>query len=318
VKARARCATHTSIMSAWSGGLTVNIEKISTPTTPTQQPGGVGIPGLLFTYSTGGSISNIGDPVQYWIEFSDGTNSGWLPVGTLSAPKTWVNGGIYFVKAKARCAIVSDYSPELKVEVETVSAPNAPIGPATVQAGQSNSFTVGGAVSSLGHAVQYFVSWDDGTDSGWISGGTVTHTWTVAGAYSVLVRARCAADTQIISPWSDVLYVTVTPVPSSISATAGTPQSRTVGTAFANLQATVRDNHGNTIAGVLVTFTAPASGASGTFPTGTNVGTAVTNGGGVASITFTANGTPGSYTVTANVTPPPTLTPASFSLTNTP
>ena len=322
VKAQARCALHPSIVSTVSNGLTVNIEKISAPTTPTQTPAGVGIPNLLFTYSTGGSTSNIGDPVQYWIEFSDGTNSGWLPAGTSSTTKTWVNGGIYFVKAKARCVthpqIVSDYSPELKVEVETVSTPNAPIGPSTVQAGQSNSFTVGGAISSLGHPVQYFIYWDDGTDSGWIGGGTVTHTFAVPGAYSVLVRARCSADTLIISPWSDPLYVTVTAAPSAISATGGTPQNTLRGTAFPNaLQATVRDNQGNTIAGVTVTFTAPASGASGTFPTGTNVGTAVTSLGGVASISFTANATAGSYTVTANTTPP--LVPsASFSLTNNP
>jgi hypothetical protein len=276
---------------------------------------------LLFTYSTGGSISNIGDPVQYWIEFSDGTNSGWLPVGTLSAPKTWGNGGTYFVKAKARCAIhtqlESDWSPELKVEVETVSAPNAPNGPASVQAGQSNSYNVGGAVSNLGHAVQYSVYWDDGTDPVWGAGGTVTHTWTVAGVYSVLVRARCAADTQVLSPWSDPLYVTVTAAPSTITATGGTPQSTLINTAFSTaLQATVYDNHHNPIPGVLVTFTAPTSGASGTFPS-SNIAT--TNASGQASVPFTANATAGGpYTVTANTTPPPSLTPASFSLTNTP
>jgi hypothetical protein len=205
-----------------SGGLTVNIEKISAPTTPTQQPAGVGIPGLLFTYSTGGSTSNIGDPVQYFIDFGDGTSSGWLPVGTLSAPKTWVNGGTYLVKAKARCAIPthtqfeSAWSPELKVEVETVSAPNTPTGPTPVKINVANSYTIGGAVSSLGHAVQYLVSWGDGTDSGWISGGTATKTWTVAGDYPVLVMARCSADTLVFSPWSGALYVkvcTVLPCP---------------------------------------------------------------------------------------------------------
>ena len=89
--------------------------------------------------------------------------------------------------------------------------------------------------------------------------------------------------------------------PASIKASAGTPQSATINTAFAQrLTATVRDAFGNPVTGATVTFTAPASGASGTFAGGVN--TAKTNAAGMASApVFTANGTVGSYTVTANV-----------------
>src|SRR5205814_1145187 len=66
---------------------------------------------------------------------------------------------------------------------------------------------------------------------------------------------------------SDMLPAVATP--ASIAATAGTPQSTTVGTAFATqLAATVKDGGNVGIAGAGVTFTAPASGASGTFPGG--------------------------------------------------
>ena len=62
-----------------------------------------------------------------------------------------------------------------------------------------------------------------------------------------------------------------------------------------------------------MTFTAPGSGASGTFAVGGD--TATTNASGVAtSGTFTANGTTGSYTVTASA--PGATATASFSLTN--
>jgi hypothetical protein len=101
----------------------------------------------------------------------------------------------------------------------------------------------------------------------------------------------------------------------TITATGGTPQSAAVNTAFATqLQATVKDASNNPISGVTVTFTAPASGASGTFAGGVN--TAVTNASGVAtSAVFTANGTAGGpYNVTATATG--VATPASFSLTN--
>jgi hypothetical protein len=103
----------------------------------------------------------------------------------------------------------------------------------------------------------------------------------------------------------------------AIAATSGTPQSATIGTAFAApLVATVTTG-GTPTANVSVTFTAPASGASGTFATATPgaTDTEVTNASGVAtSQVFTANTTAGAYTVTASATG---ATSASYSLTNT-
>jgi hypothetical protein len=102
--------------------------------------------------------------------------------------------------------------------------------------------------------------------------------------------------------------------PASITATAGTPQTATVNTAFAtNLAATVKDTFGNPVAGATVTFTAPGSGASGTFAGGVN--TAKTNALGVATApVFTANTTAGAYTVTAKVGT--VTTSPGFALTN--
>jgi hypothetical protein len=104
---------------------------------------------------------------------------------------------------------------------------------------------------------------------------------------------------------------------AAIAATAGTPQSAKVNTAFAtNLAATVTDTFGNPVSGATVTFTAPTSGASGTFTGGSNTATATTDATGVATApVFTANGTTGGYTVTAKVG---TITTSpGFSLTNT-
>jgi hypothetical protein len=105
-----------------------------------------------------------------------------------------------------------------------------------------------------------------------------------------------------------------TGAPSAISATAGTPQSTTVSTAFGTpLQATVT-NGGNPVNGASVTFTAHGSGASATFA-GQVSATAVTNSSGVATApALTANSQAGSYTVTATVSG--ATTPANFSLTN--
>jgi hypothetical protein len=105
--------------------------------------------------------------------------------------------------------------------------------------------------------------------------------------------------------------------PASITATSGTPQSTIIDTAFvAPLVATVLDKNSNAVSGATVTFTAPATGATGTFANGTSTTTATTNASGVAtSTTFSANGTAGAYTVTATVAG--VTAPADFSLTNT-
>jgi hypothetical protein len=102
--------------------------------------------------------------------------------------------------------------------------------------------------------------------------------------------------------------------PTSLTVVAGTPQSATINTAFATaLQVTVKDVGGNAVSGVTVTFTAPASGASGSFAGGGSTATAVTNAQGLATApVFTANSTAGSFTVTAGTG----SATAAFSLTN--
>jgi len=100
-----------------------------------------------------------------------------------------------------------------------------------------------------------------------------------------------------------------------IAATTGSPQTAATGKAFAGpLTATVTAN-GVRMSGEKVTFTAPTSGASGTFANGSASETDITNSNGVAtSSTLTANSTGGSFTVTASVSG--AASPVNFSLTN--
>ena len=104
-------------------------------------------------------------------------------------------------------------------------------------------------------------------------------------------------------------------VVTSIAVQAGANQSTSASTAFPlPLRAIVRDAGSNPVPGVVVTFTAPASGASATFAGGVN--TATTDASGIAvSPVVTANGTLGAYTVVA--TAAGLSTPqADFALTN--
>jgi hypothetical protein len=107
--------------------------------------------------------------------------------------------------------------------------------------------------------------------------------------------------------------------PNQLTLVAGTPQTTTLDTAFANgLQVALTNSDGCAVtgaAGVPVTFNAPAAGAGGRFST-SNSSTATVGAdasGTVAAPTFTANGTAGNYTVTASSP----YGSVSFSLTNT-
>jgi len=105
--------------------------------------------------------------------------------------------------------------------------------------------------------------------------------------------------------------------PATITATGGATQSTPINTAFSMpLVATVLDSGSNPASGVAVTFTAPASGASGTFTNGTATETDTTDANGMATSTaFSADGTTGGpYEVTATVAG--VSAPADFSLTN--
>jgi hypothetical protein len=114
--------------------------------------------------------------------------------------------------------------------------------------------------------------------------------------------------------------VSVVQVPASVTITAGGTQNAPINTAFGTaLTVVVKDAGGVVIPSQSVTFTAPSSGASGTFSNSSNTITANTNSTtpvGQLSETFTANGTAGGpYSVTAKAGSV-SASPA-FMLTNT-
>jgi hypothetical protein len=103
--------------------------------------------------------------------------------------------------------------------------------------------------------------------------------------------------------------------PSTISAYTGNNQAVTVGTAFGTLlEVRVTDVFGDVVNGVPVTFTAPSSGAGGTFAGGQTSVTVMANSGLALAPIFTANTIAGNFVVTATVG---SLT-TSFDLTNVP
>ena len=146
--------------------------------------------------------------------------------------------------------------------------------------------------------------------SGVATSPTFTANGTIGGPYNVNATVS-GVFTAATFPLSNLAGT-----PASIVATAGTPQSATINTAFATqFTSTVRDSHNNVLSGVSVTYTAPSSGPSGTFPGGVLTATVITDASGwAAAPTFTANGIAGPYQVNSNVNG--VSSPAVFSLTN--
>jgi hypothetical protein len=143
---------------------------------------------------------------------------------------------------------------------------------------------------------------------------TLAGTATAAGTYSITITASNGTSPNATQSFT----LTVSPAAaSSMAANSGTtPQMTTVSTAFPNpLAVTVTDSFSNPVPGFSVTFTAPSSGASGTFSNSSNTITVSTNGSGIANAgTFTANTnfSDSSYMVTASGS----SLSVSFTLTN--
>jgi hypothetical protein len=104
--------------------------------------------------------------------------------------------------------------------------------------------------------------------------------------------------------------------PAGIFAYAGAPQSTLPSQAFLEpLQALALDSIGSPVGGITLTFSAPASSASGIFDaSGTYTTTAVTQQDGLAAVGLTANSLTGVYTVTASASG--VISPADFPLRN--
>ncbi|MCA1683674.1 MAG: hypothetical protein LC708_00870, partial [Actinobacteria bacterium] len=141
------------------------------------------------------------------------------------------------------------------------------------------------------------------------SNSSVTATTDGAGVVSASLKANTAAGTYnvtasaqgVAAPLTYAL-TNVAGAPTKVAVTGGDNQTAAVGTGFATpLTATVTDVFNNRVSGANVKFSAPTTGASGSFATtGTTTASALTNTSGVATApTFSANGSTGSYLVTA-------------------
>jgi tripartite motif-containing protein 71 len=105
----------------------VGQEIISAPTIPSGP--GNGLVGSKYTFSTGGSSSDLGHPVQYRFSWGDGTYSDWS--ASPAASKSWPSPSSYSVKAQTRCSIDtsigSSWSAGLTVNITSTIILESPV-----------------------------------------------------------------------------------------------------------------------------------------------------------------------------------------------
>ncbi|MBL7049075.1 MAG: S8 family serine peptidase [Nitrospira sp.] len=93
--------------------------------------------------------------------------------------------------------------------LESVTSPNTPsCSPSSGEINQNISCSTDGASSNKGHSLQYRFDWGDGIYSPWGS-SSQSHSYAVAGSYSVLAHARCATHTSDTSGSSGTRTVNI-------------------------------------------------------------------------------------------------------------
>jgi hypothetical protein len=228
--------------------LDTSVETISNPA----NPAGLATPtiGVQSTYTTTSATSSEGHAVEYQFNWADGTTSDWATA--TSANHTWTSGGTFNVTAQARCAehntILSALSGEFAVTVvgpEAVSTPNPADGPLSGETGELLAYNLSGAVSSLGHNVQYRLDMGNGTITDWTPGTFRTRTWTIAGAYEVLVQARCGEHPEVESLWSGAITLTISDPEEIIQAPLFATSSPTLGGVGDELEFEIRQVYSN-------------------------------------------------------------------------
>ncbi len=201
VKARARCKTHTSIVSGWSSSREVTISGTSETYTLT----------ILINPAGSGNVNINPDKSGYEynerVELTAAANSGYTFENWTGDITTNTSNPITIYMQRDR-VITANFTSSGGGD-ETVSTPDTPAGPSTGNIGESLSYTTGGSVSNLGHDVEYQFDWGDGNQSGWGS-ETGSHSYGSAGTYSVRARARCQTHADIVSSWSNGKDVTIT------------------------------------------------------------------------------------------------------------
>ena len=213
-----RCTVHNDFV-IYSDTLIVTIttEAVETITTPgyinwqdAQDHPMLDVETMYYAY---GGTSSLGHDTEDRISWGDGDTTGWVAAGT-QILKTWTELGTFSLTRQTRCIahpdVISEWSNPSNIITgpETVSAPDAPPGPAYATRNTVVYFLGTGAESSW-HSyswLSYRFAWGDGDTTEWRErlDTLVGHVYSVVGEYEVTAQAKCIwpGHGEPVSEWS--------------------------------------------------------------------------------------------------------------------
>jgi hypothetical protein len=161
-----------------------------------------GVLNVPYTFSVNTTEPD-GEDVYYFIDWGDGTNTGWLgPFASgviTTAEKSWTATATYPVQAKARDihGVTSEWSDPISVIIINDNPPNTPTidGKARGAVGTPYPYTFT-TVDVNGDDVYYYINWGDGQIDEWVgpySSGEdaeITHQWDTKGTYTISAKAK--------------------------------------------------------------------------------------------------------------------------------
>jgi murein DD-endopeptidase MepM/ murein hydrolase activator NlpD len=170
-----------------------------------------------------GTVNPNGTACTSWFQYGTSTsygsttNSQSIGSGNSSVPMNHSISNLapnttYHFRAVSQNSVGTNYGNDMSftisVSSESISTPNTPSGNSSGNAGTTYSYSVGGTSSNLGHSIQYYFDWGDGTNSGWSSSSSISHSWS-AGQWGVKAKARCSTHTSVESAWSSLKTVNI-------------------------------------------------------------------------------------------------------------
>jgi len=144
-----------------------------------------------------------GEDVYYFIDWGDGTDSGWLGPfnsGTpTTAQKSWNTTSTYTVQARAKDInqITSEWSDPIYVSIINDQPPNTPTidGRAIGKIGTAYPYTFT-TIDANGDDVYYYIDWGDGQVDEWVGPynsseiAEIMHQWDTKGTYTIKAKAK--------------------------------------------------------------------------------------------------------------------------------
>jgi hypothetical protein len=198
-----------------SGGLNANNNP---PTKPTIDGPTTGIVGVTYDFTLNATDPDEND-IYYYVDWNDGTNSGWVgPFGSgvqATISHKYIQTSTYNIRAKAKDehGYEGAWSDSFTFIVGENQVPSVPEINGTTKGKPKIEYTYKlKSTDPNNDDVYYYVDWGDGSNTGWIGPFTsgeeisVNHTWAKKGTFKISARAKDVYN--LITNWA-TLEVTI-------------------------------------------------------------------------------------------------------------